>query len=235
MNKKAFLKGLHHGMPIGLGYISVSFAFGIAAVVKGAPAWLPILLSMTNLTSAGQFAGLDLMMAGTSFAEIVLTQCVINLRYALMSVSLSQKLGPNVRHRDRFWISFFNTDEIFAVAAAQPNLLPRYYFVGLAIPPYVGWALGTSLGALAGGILPSSVTSALGIAIYAMFVAIVLPPAKQSRAVCMALAIAVTLSCEFYYLPVLNTVSTGFVIIICGVIAAAVTAVVFPIKSEVAE
>lgn len=225
-----FLRGMQNGMPIGLGYLSVSFAFGITAVSRGVPAWIALLISMTNLTSAGQLAGLDLMVAGCTVGEMILTQCVINMRYALMSVSLSQKLDRSVRLADRFLIAFGNTDEVFAVASGQPGLVGRYYLFGLIVPPYIGWSLGTLLGSVASGILPESIMAALGIAIYGMFVAIVIPPAKKNRAVAAVLGGAVLLSCAFRYLPYLSRVSSGFVIIICAVTAAALGAYFAPVR-----
>lgn len=227
-----FLRGMQNGMPIGLGYLSVSFAFGITAVSRGVPAWIALLISMTNLTSAGQLAGLDLMVAGCTIGEMILTQCVINMRYALMSVSLSQKLDRSVRPADRFLIAFGNTDEVFAVASGQPGLVGRYYLFGLIVPPYIGWSVGTLLGSVASGILPESIMAALGIAIYGMFVAIVIPPAKKNRAVAAVLGGAVLLSCAFRYLPYLNRVSSGFVIIICAVTAAALGACFAPIRDD---
>lgn len=228
-SRQQFLRGVRDGVPIGLGYLSVSFAFGITAVSRGVPGWIALLISMTNLTSAGQLAGLDLMVIGCAMGEMILTQCVINLRYALMSVSLSQKVDASVRLRDRFLIAFGNTDEVFAVASGQPGLVGRYYLFGLIVAPYIGWSSGTLLGTVASGLLPESVMAALGIAIYGMFVAIVIPPARKSRAVALVLGGAVALSCAFRYLPLLNQVSGGFVIIICAVIAASLGAIFAPI------
>ena len=214
--RKQYLRGLYDGVPIGLGYLSVSFAFGITAVSRGVPGWIALLISMTNLTSAGQLAGLDLMVLGAAMGEMILTQCVINMRYALMSVSLSQKLDHTVRLRDRFLIAFGNTDEVFAVASGQAGRVGRYYLFGLITAPYIGWSSGTLLGTVASGVLPDAVMAALGIAIYGMFVAIVIPPSKRSRAVALVLGGAVALSCAFRYLPYLKNVSSGFVIIICA-------------------
>ena len=227
-----FLRGVRDGIPIGLGYLSVSFAFGITAVSRGVPGWIALLISMTNLTSAGQLAGLDLMVAGCTMGEMILTQCVINMRYALMSVSLSQKVDRTVRLRDRFLIAFGNTDEVFAVASGQDGVVGRYYLIGLIVAPYLGWSCGTLLGTVASGLLPASVMAALGIAIYGMFVAIIIPPAKKNRAVAAVLIGSVALSCAFTYLPYLKRVSSGFVIIICAVTAAALGALFAPIPDE---
>ncbi len=230
--ENSFKTGLLDGLPIGLGYLSVSFAFGIFAVGSGLTVWQALLISMLNLTSAGQLAGVPIIVARGSFFELGLTQLVINLRYSLMSVSLSQRLGRSVRTSDRFLISFANTDEVFAVASARGASLGRVYFFGLIILPYVCWALGTLLGAVLGSVLPSIIVAALGIAIYAMFIAIVVPEMKGSLKTALAVFSAIALSCLFYFTPVLNKVPSGFVIIICAVTVSALFALVAPIKDE---
>ena len=229
---KLFLKGVKHGLPIGLGYLSVSFAFGMQCTEGGLSVLQALLISMTNLTSAGQLAGLQVMLASSSLIEMALTQFIINLRYALMGLSLSQKLGPTMNTPRRMFFSFANTDEIFAVASSQPEKLHHYYLYGLMTMPYIGWSLGTLLGAAAGAILPEFVCSALGIAIYGMFIAIVIPPARQEKAVALVALLAIAVSLTFNYLPMLKAVSGGFVVIICAVVAATVGAVFFPIKEE---
>ncbi len=229
---KHFLKGVKHGLPIGLGYLSVSFAFGMQCVDNGLTVLQALLISMTNLTSAGQLAGLQVMIAGSSLIEMALTQFIINLRYALMGLSLGQKLGPTMNTPRRMFFSFANTDEIFAVASAQPEKLHHHYLYGLMLMPYIGWSLGTFLGAAAGQILPEFVCSALGVAIYGMFLAIILPPARQEKSVRAVVLIAIAVSLCFNYLPVLNKVSGGFVVIICAIVAATVGALLFPVKDE---
>ncbi len=224
--------GIRDGIPIGLGYLSVSFAFGIFAVGTGLSVWQTVLISMLNLTSAGQLAGVPIIAGCGSYIELALTQLVINLRYSLMSVSLSQRLGESVRVRDRFLISFANTDEVFAVASGREEVLGRKYLFGLIIPPYLGWTLGTLLGAVCGNILPVIVTAALGIAIYAMFVAIVVPVVKTDMKTALAVVAAIILSCLFNYTPVLNKVPAGFVIIICATVVSALFAFIAPIPQE---
>ena len=231
---KYFRRGIRHGIPIGLGYLSVSFAFGMKAVGDGLTVLQAVLISMTNLTSAGQIAALPLMAAGASLAEMALTQLTINLRYALMSLSLGRKLDESMGTLQRMIFSFANTDEIFAVASAQPGKVGKHYLYGLMVAPWIGWSLGTFLGAAAGTLLPAFVRSALGIAIYGMFLAIILPPARKSRPVRFVVLTAVALSVCFRYVPGLNTVSSGFVIIICGVLAAALGAWRFPAKEDAA-
>lgn len=223
-----FRRGIRDGMPICLGYLSVSFAFGIFAVAQGLAVWEAILISMVNVTSAGQLAGVPLFISGAPFYEMAATQLVINLRYALMSISLSQKVDRTVRLPDRFVISFVNTDEVFAVASSQPGEVGRSYLYGLIIPPYVGWAFGTAIGALAGNILPEILVSALGIAIYGMFFSILLPAARDDRGVLFAELLAAAISCILFYVPIFSFVSQGFAIIIASVIASAVLAFLIP-------
>ena len=160
MKHNSFKKGLVDGLPIGIGYLSVSFAFGIFAIANGLAIPETLLISMTNVTSAGQLAAVPIIAGGGLLSELVVSQIIINLRYALMSVSLSQKLGPSVRLFDRFLISFVNTDEVFAVASAQSGAVGRGYMYGLITTPYLGWSLGTLLGAVAGDILPEIITAA---------------------------------------------------------------------------
>lgn len=234
MNTTPFRKGLHDGLPICLGYLSVAFAFGIFATNAGLSPWQAVIISMTNVTSAGQLAGVPIIVGGLPLAEMVLTQCVINLRYSLMSVSLSQKLDDTVRMRDRFLIAFLNTDEVFAVASGNPGLVGRRYFFGLILLPFVGWSLGTLLGAIAGSALPEALISALGVAIYGMFIAIVIPPAKKNHAVAGVILIAVALSCLLYYVPAFSRISAGFSVIICAIAAGAVMAILKPIDEEAA-
>ena len=230
-----FKIGLRDGLPIGLGYLSVSFAFGIFAVASGLSVWEAVLISMLNLTSAGQLAGVPIIAGLGSFFELALTQLVINLRYSLMSVSLSQRLGESVRVRDRFLISFSNTDEIFAVASGRGEMLGRKYFFGIIVCPYVGWTLGTLLGALAGNILPLLITAALGIAIYAMFIAIIVPVMRKDAKTALSVFVAIALSCLFFYTPVLNKIPSGFVIVICAVSVSALFALLFPIDIKEAD
>lgn len=232
--RAAFRQGIRHGIPIGLGYLSVSFAFGMKAVGDGLTVLQAVLISMTNLTSAGQIAALPLMVGGASLAEMALTQLTINLRYALMSLSLSRKLDGSMGTLQRLIFSFANTDEIFAVASSQPGKVGKTYLYGLMLAPWIGWSLGTFLGGAAGTLLPAFVRTALGIAIYGMFLAIILPPARKSRPVRFVVLVAVGLSLCFRYIPGLNTVSSGFVIIICGVLAAAAGAWRFPAEEDAA-
>lgn len=226
----SFAKGIRDGLPICFGYLSVSFAFGIFAIANGLTVPESVLMSMTNVTSAGQLAAVPIIAGGGTLIELAISQLVINLRYALMSVSLSQKLGKSVRMLDRFIIAFVNTDEVFAVASAQEGSVGRKYLYGLILTPFLGWASGTLLGAVAGNLLPAVVISALGVAIYAMFIAIVFSKAKTDKPTAVCVLIAIALSCAFRYIPFLQGVPAGFTVIICAVITAGLMAWLAPVK-----
>lgn len=228
--KLSFKKGVIHGFPICLGYLSVSFGFGISAVASGLSVLEATLISATNLTSAGQAAGIEIIAALGSYLEMALTQLIINLRYALMGISLSQKIDNRYSVPARIITSFGITDEIFAVAYSQKGRVTPLYMVGMILISLIGWTGGTLLGAVAGTVLPAILTGALGIMLYAMFIAIVVPVAKENKKVLVAVGVSVTLSIVFKYL--LPFISTGFAIIICAVVASAAAALIFPVKEE---
>jgi len=231
----SFTKGIKDGLPICLGYFSVAFAFGIFAVESGLSILQALLISMLNVTSAGQLAGVPIMATGGGLIEMAVTQLVINLRYSLMSVSLSQKLGKSVTMTDRFIVAFVNTDEVFAVATGRREQAGKKYLYGLILTPYLGWSIGTLFGAVAGNILPKMIISALGVAIYAMFIAIVVPPSKREKNTALCVLFSIFLSCIFYYVPFFKKVPSGFVIIICAAIASGIFACFAPLKIEETE
>ena len=232
MNLKEYRNGVQRGLPVGVGYFSVSFGFGAMAAAQGIRALDAALISATNLTSAGQFAGLTLILASAGLWEMILTQLVINSRYALMSLARSQRMGSRIGFWPRLIIAFFNTDEIFALAMAEQQPLTTSFLLGLGLTPFIGWTGGTLCGALAGSVLPLSVRVALGVMLYGMFIAIVVPPARQEKPVLAACVMALVLSCLFTWVPGLNQVSAGISIVICTVAAAAVCAWLFPIPDE---
>ncbi len=227
---KDLKKGIHDGIPIALGYISVSFTFGIMGAAAGLSWWQTLLISMTNLTSAGQFAGLEIMVTAGGMVEMALTQFVINLRYALMSISLSQKADDTFTLPVRLATGFGITDEIFAVAASKNKTINKYYMTGLIIMPYIGWASGTTAGALLGEVIPEILSSALGIAIYGMFMAIIIPQARDNHKCLIVIIAAAVLSCCFKWIPLLKNISSGFVIIICAVAASVIGALLYPVE-----
>ena len=232
MNWNAYRTGVSRGLPVGVGYFSVSFGFGAMAAAQGVKALDATLISLTNLTSAGQFAGLTLIIAAAGLWEMILTQLVINSRYALMSLALSQKMGQKIGFLPRLFIAFFNTDEIFALAMAEKNPLTVLFMMGLGTTPIIGWTAGTLCGALAGSVLPLDIRMALGVMLYGMFVAIVVPPARKEKPVLITVVLALVLSCLFTWVPGLKNVSAGISIVICTVAAAAVCAWLFPIPEE---
>lgn len=230
MNTKEYKHGFKNGIPIFLGYLAVSFTFGVSAKSAGLTVFQATLMSALNFTSAGQFAALGVISAGASLAELALTQLVINLRYCLMSSALTQHFSPDMRFFNRFLFSFGNTDEVFGVCASYPKKLTASYCYGVLSSALPGWVLGTLFGALSGTFLPQRILSALGIALYGMFIAIIIPPAKKNYKIAGIIAVSMALSALFYYLPPLNGISSGFRIIILTVAVSAVAAVIFPVK-----
>lgn len=228
--QEAFSKGFRLGIPIGIGYFSVSFAFGMMAVSGGLSPALALLVSMSNVTSAGQFAGVQVISAGGSFVEMALTMLMINARYFLMSLSLSQKVSKKLTTIQRALMSFCVTDEIFAVASMEQEPVTGWYWLGLISIPYIGWSGGTLAGALISGLLPASLQDALGIALYGMFIAIIIPAAKHSKPVVMTIVIAVIMSCILYYVSLFSHISAGFAVIIVTLIAAGIMAYIAPIE-----
>lgn len=231
---KHFYKGFKDGLPIGLGYLSVSFTFGIIAITYGLYWWEAVIISMLTLTSAGQFAGIGIMQTPGLYLTMLISQITINVRYSFMSISLAQKVDEKFSGIWRWVFGFFMTDEIFAVAVSKDSVC-RSYFAGLSVLPYIGWALGTLSGALLGNILPERLLSALGLAIYGMFVAIVVPEMKKARPVIYVVIIAFALSCMFEYVPGLNEVSDGLAVSICAILAAMVGAFCWPVREKETE
>lgn len=237
MQFKNFKRGLIHGLPIALGYLAVSISFGVSAINMGLSVLEALFISMANMTSAGQLAGAPIIAGGGNMLALGFGQIFINLRYALMSVSLSQKLDGKVKLVDRFLVGFGVTDEIFAVSVSQKEAVSKEYMYGLITLPYLGWSLGTLIGALLGVVvstyLPPFVLAALGIAIYGMFIAIVVPVMKKERAVTFCVLLAMLLSAICYYIPIVGKIIPSELhIVLCAVIASVILAIVAPIKTE---
>ena len=227
---KQFTQGVKDGGAIGIGYLSVSFTFGLLGVGMGLSWWQATFISLTNVTSAGQFAGLTIMMEGGALMEMVISQFFINLRYLLMSISLTQKVDDGFRGIFRWILAMGVTDEIFAVAMSQEKPVGRRYFCGLFLTPYIGWGTGTLLGALLGEVVPAGVAEVFGIAIYGMFLAIIIPVATESGPVLSVVLVAAVLSCVIYYVPFVK-LSSGLSITLCAVLAAAYGAWRYPIPA----
>ena len=230
--KNSFYRGLADGAPIGIGYLAVSFAYGIMAVLMGLSPLEALLISLFNVTSAGQLAGTPIIAAGGSLIELATTQLVINSRYSLMSVSVSQKFSDRIKLRHRLYIGFGNTDEVFAVASSSREPVGPRYMLGLITLPIACWCLGTILGAVAKDILPAIVVTSLSVAMYAMFIAIVVPVARDSKPVLTCVIASVILASLFRFVPLLSGVPSGFVIIIIAVSVSALMAYLFPIGDE---
>lgn len=232
MDRKDFREGIRDGFPICLGYLSVSMAFGLTVVKSGIPVWSAILISLTNLTSAGQFAGTNLLLAQSSYIELMVTTFIINIRYFLMSLSVSQKVNKEFGLKERLIASFGVTDEVFAVSMQRRSELTFSYMVGLILTPIIGWTGGTIIGAVATSVLPASLIDAMGIALYGMFIAIIVPPARENKSVLIAVILAIAASYAFTYLPLLSVFSGGWSIIIITVAVSALMAWLFPIQEE---
>lgn len=230
--KDTWIKGVKHGIPIGMGYLPVSFTFGFLAVSGGLPVWMACLISLTNLTSAGQFAGTNLILAGAGYLEVALTTFVINLRYMLMSLSLSQKLDSATGTLERLGFAFGITDETFVVASLQPGILRASYLFGLIFMPIVGWNVGTLLGGTVSTFLPPALQNAMGIALYAMFIALIIPAARDSFPVLSVIGVAVAVTCVLKYIPQFGFISSGFRVILATVLASAYGAWKYPKKEE---
>lgn len=235
MKNQEYALGVRRGLPVGLGYFSVSFGFGAMAVSKGLSVAQATVISASNLTSAGQFAGLTSIVENSGLWLMILTQLIINSRYALMSLALSQRMGEKIGFFPRLFIAFMNTDEIFALAMSRKEPLTVPFLLGLGLLPFLGWTVGTVLGGLAGSILPEAIRTALGIMLYGMFIAIVVPPAKKERPVLFAVILALVCSCLLDWVPAFQHISAGIAIVICTVLAAGVCAALFPISEEEAK
>lgn len=225
-----FRRGMYHGIPIGLGYLSVSFGFGIMAVKAGLTTLAAAVISASNLTSAGQAAGVGIIAAGGTLLEMALVQLTINLRYSLMALSLSQRLDKSFTMPHRMLAAFGITDEIFAVSYGQKDIITPWYMYGMILVSFTGWVSGTILGASAGQLLPSDISAALTIMLYGMFIAIIIPPARKEKSILAVIIAAAVISILFKF--VFTFVSGGFSVIISAVLASAAAALIFPVKEK---
>lgn len=231
-HKKWYLNGLREGVPIGLGYFAVGFTLGIAAREAGITAFQMGLMSLMLHASAGQFAVITIVAGQSGYLAMIITQVVINIRYLLMSCALSQKINPNTSLPKRLLLAYFVTDEIFGISSSVKGELDPYYNYGAATVASPGWAAGTVLGVLVGNILPASMTCALSVALYAMFLAVVIPASKDDRAVAMVVLASMAASLAFTLIPFLASIDSGTRIILLTVGIAAVAAVLKPIPVE---
>ena len=225
-------RGLRDGIPICLGYIAVSFTFGVVARKSGLTPFQAVLMSATNFTSAGQFAALSLIGTAGSYLEMAVAQLVINIRYCLMSSALSQKIAGQTPFLHRFFIATGMTDEIFGVSVLKEGRLQPFYSYGLISVSLPGWALGTWLGTISGEILPARVISALSVALYGMFMAVIIPPARGNKVLTGVIGLSMLLSLGLTKLPYVRQISPGMRIILLTVLIAAIAAWLFPIRQK---
>lgn len=230
LSNYTFVRGIRDGIPICLGYFAVSFALGIAGRGVGMNAVQAFVMSLTMVASAGQFAAITLIGAGAGIIEMITTTVVVNLRYLLMSCSLTQKLSPETKLLHRLALSYCMTDEIFGLSISVDGFLRPVYTYGITVISVSGWCLGTVLGVIAGNILPALVTNALGVAMYGMFLAIIIPPAKENHFLGALVAVSMAASGLFSILPYLKAISSGFRVIILTILIVGIAAVIHPIE-----
>lgn len=232
LSNYTFVRGIRDGIPICLGYFAVSFALGIAGRGVGMNAVQAFVMSLTMVASAGQFAAITLIGAGAGIIEMITTTVVVNLRYLLMSCSLTQKLSPETKLLHRLALSYCMTDEIFGLSISVDGFLRPVYTYGITMISVSGWCLGTVLGVVAGNILPALVTNALGVAMYGMFLAIIIPPAKENHFLGALVAVSMAASGLFSILPYLRSISSGFRVIILTILIAGIAAVIHPMEES---
>lgn len=232
LSNYTFVRGMRDGIPICLGYFAVSFALGIAGRGVGMNAVQAFVMSLTMVASAGQFAAITLIGAGAGIIEMITTTVVVNLRYLLMSCSLTQKLSPETKLLHRLALSYCMTDEIFGLSISVDGFLRPVYTYGITVISVSGWCLGTVLGVVAGNILPALVTNALGVAMYGMFLAIIIPPAKENHFLGALVAVSMAASGLFSILPYLRSISSGFRAIILTILIAGIAAVIHPMEES---
>ena len=231
-NRKALLNGIRDGMPICLGYAAVSFSLGIAMRNAGMTAFQGFLISLVNLASAGEYAGVQVIAADAAYFEMVLVTLVANARYLLMSTALSQKFSEDTPFIHRLFVGYGITDELFGLAIAQEGYLNPYYYYGALSVSVPGWAFGTALGIIAGNVLPANIVSALSVALYGMFLAIIIPPARKDKVVAVTVLAGFFLSWSARYIPVLKNMNGGMKTIVLTLIIAGAAAYFFPHEEE---
>lgn len=224
---KEFLSGLKKSFPIIMGYLPVSFTFGIMARGEGLDAFTTVLMSMTSFTSAGQFAGTNIIVANGTFMEMAVTTFIINIRYTLMSLSLSQKIEKMSVFK-KLIIAFGITDETFTVSSFEPGKVSFPYMLGLSLFSYLSWISGTFIGATASNFLSERLQNSMGIALYGMFLALIVPNAKNDKKILYVVGVALLVSSLFKYIDILSSISSGWTVIISTVIASAFGAIIFP-------
>jgi len=223
-----YFLGVKHSVPTALGYLVVSFTFGMIACTGGLSVGESTLISMTSLTSAGQFAGLNILFAGGTCFELILSMILVNCRYMLMSTALSQKIEPRLPLWKKMVMSAFITDENFSVAMVEVETIPFRYYMGVVTLPYLGWSVGTLLGAEMDALLSAPMQNAASIALYCMFIALFIPPAKEQKPIREVVIVTIALSLLFYYCPLFALISAGYKILLAAIIGAVFGAIRHP-------
>ena len=231
-NKTAFRDGMRDGIPIGWGYLAVAFSLGIAARNAGLNAAQACLASLLCNASAGEYAGFTVIAANASYIEMAFLTLIANARYILMSCAMSQRMSPSTGSLHRIIMGFDITDELFGIAMARPGSLNPYYTYGAMLVSIPMWAAGTAIGTAAGNILPLSLVSAFSVALYGMFLAVIIPPARRDRVICLIVAVCFALSFAASKLPYISTVSEGTRTVILTVVISADAALLFPRKDD---
>lgn len=231
-NRSAFLCGMRDGIPISLGYFAVSFSLGITAKKAGLTAFQGMLASFLCNASAGEYAAFVCIAANSAYIELAIVTLIANARYLLMSFAMSQRMDPKTSMAHRLLMAYDITDELFGIAIAQKGYLNPYYTYGAVLVAVPGWSVGTFIGVLAGNLLPLRIVSAFSVALYGMFLAIIIPPAKKDKVIALLVPICFAASYAFGILPIIKSLSAGTRTIILTVLISSLTAVIFPKKEE---
>lgn len=234
-NSAVFSAGVRDGIPIALGYLAVSFSLGITAKNAGLSVFQSFLVSALCNASAGEYAGITLIAAKASYIEIAIMTFIANARYMLMACALSQKISNKTNIFHRMLMGFYTTDELFAISVARPGYVNPYYMYGAISVAAPGWAFGTLFGAVAGGILPLNLVSALSVALYGMFLAVIIPPARKDKIIAFLIVFCFAASFAASYLPIFSGISEGTKTIILTTVISAAAAIIFPRNDEEGE
>lgn len=228
MNKKVLLEGMRDGLPIGIGYFAVAFSLGIAMRNAGLTSIQGFLFSALNLASAGEYAAVQVIQSYGSYLEVAIVTLIANMRYLLMSTSLTQKFSPTTNMAERLLVGYSVTDEIFGITINRKGYIDPIYNLGALLVAVPGWAFGTSLGIIAGNILPARLVSALAVTLFGMFLAIIIPEAKKNKVVLGLVLVSFIMS--FIFDKLIKSISSGTKVIILTVLISAVWAILFPVK-----
>lgn len=231
-HNKVMKEGFRDGIPIGLGYLAVSFSLGVAARNAGLSAFQGFLVSLLNNASAGEYAGFTVIAANGAYFEIFLMTLIANARYLLMSCALSQKFSPDTPLIHRIFVGYDVTDEIFGITIARPGMLDPFYSYGAILIAAPAWAGGTALGVIAGNLLPARAVSALSVALFGMFLAVIIPPTRKNRVIALFVLVSFAASFAATYLPLISQLSGGTRTIILTVLISAIAAILFPVNEE---